>query len=318
MTERAARPDIRLLAAAAISLGGFGLFFGTNYSLHVLILCLIWTIVVVAWDMAIGFGGIFNFAQLALFAIGGYSSAMLSMHLDVPTALAPFLAAILTAGAGLLIALPCLRLRGEYVALFTFAVHLALPTLIEKGRAWGTGGPTGLIGIPPISVPGFAFTAGEKLAWLGLALLAALGVVWLVYFIILPGRLGRAFVALRDAEAFARALGIDDRRARLALFTISAALTGFGGALYAHYVGVMTPRVLGNEFFLMVMLMLSVGGIGLYPGAIIGAFAVTIGNEILRSTGEYRLLVLGIVVLAVIVVMPRGIAGLGRGFRAAR
>jgi branched-chain amino acid transport system permease protein len=306
------RPNLRLLLLAALALGLIGLAFGTNNILHVLILCLIWTIVVAAWDMTMGYAGIFNFAQLALFTIGGYGSAMLAMHGGVPTLLAPFAAAALTALAGLLIALPCLRLRGEYVALFTFAVHLALPTILEKGRAVGTGGATGLIGIPPIRVPGFAFTAAEKLAWFLLALVAATVVIWLVYGVILSGRLGRAFVALRDSAAFARSLGVDDRRNRLALFVLSAALTGFGGALYAHYVGVMTPRVLGNEFFLMVMLMLSVGGLGHYPGVLLGAFAVTIGNELLRDTGEFRLLILGAVVLLVILYLPGGIGGLFR------
>lgn len=304
------RPDARFLLAAAAALAFVGWTLGTNYVLHILILCLIWTIVVAAWDMAMGYAGIFNFAQLALFAIGGYGSAMMAMHLDVPTALAPVLAALLTAAVGLLIALPCLRLRGEYVALFTFAVHLALPTLIEKGRAYGTGGPTGLIGIPPIEVMGLAFTPNAKLAWFFLALGAATLMVWLIYYLILPRRLGRAFVALRDSEPFARSLGIDDRRARLSLFVLSSAMTGFAGALYAHYVGVMTPRVLGNEFFLMVMLMLCVGGLGLFPGVIIGAFAVTIANELLRGTGEYRLLILGCIVVAVITTLPRGLVGL--------
>jgi branched-chain amino acid transport system permease protein len=254
-----------------------------------MVIAMIWIVVVSAWDLVMGYAGIFNFAQLALFAIGGYASAMLSMHAGLPTAVAPFLAAAITGLVGLLIALPCLRLRGEYVALFTFAVHLALPTLFEKGRAFGTGGATGLVGIPPIEILSLRFPTSDKLAWYFLALAAAAAAVWLIYLVILPGRLGRAFVALRDSEPFARSLGIDDYSTRIALFVLSAAITGFGGALYAHYIGVMTPRVLGNEFFLMVMVMLSIGGMGRFPGAVLGAVLLTAGNERLRDRGRLRM-----------------------------
>lgn len=283
---------------------------GDSYILHVMVLCFIWVIVVSAWDLVMGYAGIFNFAQLAIFAVGGYASGMLAIGTGMPPVLAVPLAAVIAGAFGLLVALPCLRLRGEYVALFTFAVHLALPTLFEKGRAWGTGGASGLVGVPPIRIGDLAFTTGNKIGWYYLALAAAALSVWLVYFVVVRGRWGRAFVALRDSEAFARSLGIDEYSTKLKLFTLSAAVTGFGGALYAHYIGVMTPRVLGNEFFLMVMVMLSIGGLGRFPGAIFGAFLVTVGNELLREAGQYRLLFLGAIVVLVVILLPNGVSDL--------
>lgn len=293
-----------------VLLAALGPLVGSTYFQHILILCFIWTIVVAAWDLSIGYAGIFNFAQLALFAIGSYASAMLSINLEVPAFWAILFAGSVTALAGFFVALPCLRLKGEYVALFTFSVHLALPTLLEKGRDFGTGGATGLLGVPPIELLGFVFRTNNKLGWYYLALFVAAITVWLIYYHIASARWGRAFVALRDAEGFAQSLGVDDQRAKLMLFTISAAITGIGGALYAHYIAVITPRVLGNEFFLLVMVMLSVGGMGRFPGAVLGVFIITIGNEALREFGQYRLLILGLIVVIAAIWLPRGLGGL--------
>ncbi len=99
---------------------------------------------------------------------------------------------------------------------------------------------------------------------------------------------------------------------------ISAAITGVAGALYARYIGVVTPSILETEFFLIVMLMLCVGGMGLFPGAVLGAFIITIGNELLRSVGEYRLLVLGVTVLISVLFLPNGLTQLFAKSQAAR
>ena len=307
---RMSQPSKAGFSATLLALAALGPFVGSDYFLHILILCFIWTIVVAAWDLSIGYAGIFNFAQLALFAIGSYASAMLSMNLGIPAFWAVLMAGAVTALAGLLVALPCLRLKGEYVALFTFSVHLALPTLLEKGRGFGTGGATGLLGVPPIEILGVVFRTNNKLGWYYLALCVAAVTVWVVYYYIVSAKWGRAFVALRDAEGFARSLGVDDQRAKLVLFTVSATITGVGGALYAHYIAVITPRVLGNEFFLLVMVMLSVGGMGRFPGAVLGVFIITIGNEALREFGQYRLLILGLVVVLAAIWLPRGLGGL--------
>jgi branched-chain amino acid transport system permease protein len=126
----------------------------------------------------------------------------------------------------------------------------------------------------------------------------------------LPGKLGMAFITLRDSEDFAKSLGVNDYKYKLIAFTFSAMITGIAGALYAHYVSVVTPKILGNEFFLMVMLMLSVGGTGKFPGVVLGAFIITIGNEVLRDAGQYRLLILGICVVLTILYLPNGIVQL--------
>ncbi len=284
-----------------------GLLVGESYLYHTLILFFIWTIVVVGWDLLLGYVGIFSFAQLVFFAAGAYATGMLSINLDVPSVAALVLGGVTVALLGLLIGLPCLRLRGEYVALFTFAVHLALPSILIQGRSVGTGGSTGLMGIPPMEVFGKTIHTIDKVPWYYLTLAAAAITVYAVYFVIVPGRLGKAFVMLRDSEEFAKSLGVNDYKYKLIAFTLSALMTGIAGGLYGQYLGVVTPKILGNELFLMAMLMLSIGGLGRFPGVILGAFIITVGNEILRDAGQLRLLALGVCVVLAILLVPNGI-----------
>ncbi|MDN2565757.1 branched-chain amino acid ABC transporter permease [Aquibium sp. A9E412] len=295
-------------ATSVACLAGLGLAIESNYLLHILILALIWCVVVASWDLLMGYAGLMNFGQLVFFAVGGYASQMLALQAGLGALPSLFVAVAASASFGLLVGLPCLRLRGEYVALFTFAVHLAFPTLLQLGRNHGTGGSAGLMGGQPLELFGYSLTSADKTAWFFLMLAIASFCVWLIYFVLLRGRMGLAFIALRDAEQAARVLGVNEVRYRLLSFVISAGLTGLAGALYANYLGVIAPTVLGNEFFLIAMTMLCVGGMGRFPGVILGAFVITIGNELLREFGEYRLLILGVIVVASTIWLPHGIA----------
>lgn len=292
-----------IVAAAAV----VGLFLRNEYLLHVLILTFIWCTVVAAWDLVMGYAGILNFAQLVFFAAGGYAAGMIAIQLHVPPVWAIAMAAVVVALIGVAIGAPCLRLRGEYVVLFTFAVHLATPTLLEQGRAIGTGGSGGLMGMPALKLFGYTLGARNKVEWYFASLALAAVSSYFIYYVVLRRRSGRAFVTLRDAESSARSLGVNEYGFKLLVFAISAAITGLAGSFYTFYVGLISPSVLGNEFFLIVMAMLSIGGLGRFPGVLVGAIIVTLGNEALRSVGQYRLLVVGFVVLGTILFMPEGI-----------
>ena len=302
--------DSALYWAVVALLGVAGFLIDSPYILHIFILAFIWCILVASWDLVLGYAGIFNYAQLVFFAVGAYASAMISIY----AGLTPLLAMVFAGGvgvvAGLLIGLPCLRLRGEYVALFTFAVHLALPPIIQQGREIGMGGNTGLLGIPWVNIFGYLVTPLDKLTWFWLALAVASVCVYLIYFAVLRRKTGLAFIALRDADDFAQSLGVSAFRYKLMAFVISAGFTAIAGALYAHYTTVLTPKILGTEFFLMAMVMLAIGGMGRFPGAILGTFIVVIGNELLRSFDEYRLLLLGVAIVLTIMFLPNGLVSL--------
>ena len=305
---------LAVAVAAAI-----GLVLRNEYLLHVLILTFIWCTVVAAWDLVMGYAGILNFAQLVFFAIGGYAAGMISIQFGITPALAIPLAALLVALLGVAIGAPCLRLRGEYVVLFTFAVHLATPTLLEQGRAIGTGGSGGLMGMPAFNIFGHILRSRDKVDWYFVTLCLATLSCYFIYYVVLKRKSGRAFIALRDAETSAKALGVNEYGFKLLVFAISAAITALAGAFYTFYVGLITPSVLGNEFFLIVMAMISIGGLGRFPGVLVGAVIVTLGNEALRTFGEYRLLIVGFVLVLTILYMPDGlVAGIRRAWHRLR
>ena len=299
--------DSAIFWASVACIAVLGTIFDDSYFRHIFILIFIWCIVIASWDLILGYAGIFNYAQLVFFAVGAYASGMLSIYLDVTPLLAIACAGGVGVIAGLLIGLPSLRLKGEYVALFTFAVHLALPPIIQQGRSIGMGGNTGLLGVPWMNLFGYQVSPIDKLTWFWLTLAFGSICIYVIYFLVLRGRMGLAFVAMRDADDFAQAIGVNEYKYKLLAFIVSATFTAMAGGLYAHYTSVVTPKILGTEFFLMAMVMLAIGGMGKFPGAVAGVFIVVIGNELLRTFDEYRLFLLGVAVVVTVIFFPKGI-----------
>jgi len=285
------------------------IFFHDNpYVMHLVIVALIWAVVAASWDLPMAYAGVFAFGALAFFACGAYGTGMLTVHLGISPWLGMLAGGIIAALVGIIVGLPCLRLKGVYIALVTFALHLILVPLIMLGRAWGTGGSTGLLSIPPLSLGGYTFTALEKVPWYFVALAVASLSLFAIYKII-HSPFGLAFITLRDAEPLAKSLGVNEYKYKLIVFGISAFITGVIGAFYAHYVSSVSPRILGLDTFLIVMVMLVIGGMGKFPGVVIGAFIVTFANELLRPTELFRLVILGAVVVLSVLFMPQGFMG---------
>jgi branched-chain amino acid transport system permease protein len=300
-------------------------FGGSKVIMHILIMCLIWSVVASCWDLIMGFAGIFSFGQVAFFVIGAYASAIFSLRLGVPPIISTFLAGAVAAAVGVLVALPCLRLKGAYVALVTFAVHMILAPFLKSnmGRAIGTGGAQGLLTIPPISLFGYTFQNAEPIPFFYLTLVVAV-ICSLIIILVIMSHWGTAFLTLKDSEDFARALGVSALRYKLMVFALTSFLTGMIGGFYGHYVGMLSTRMLGIDLFVTLMIMLVIGGVGQYPGAVLGAFFTVTINEMLAPVGSYRPLILGAMVLILVLALPDGVVGLirslfnlgGRGARA--
>ena len=295
---------------------------GSPHIMHIMIMCLIWAIVATAWDLVIGYGGIFSVGQVAFFAIGAYTSALMTkvgvntLGLGISPWLGILMAGIIAGVVGFIISLPCLRLKGAYIALVTFALHMTIPPLVRAGQPIGTGGVGSLVGIPPLQLGSYIFTPMDRLPsyWVALAIFCAL--MFAVYKII-NSRFGLAYVALRDDEPFARSLGINMYRSQVMLFAISAFITGIMGGFYAHYLGLISHGILGLDIFVLVLVMVIVGGMGKFPGAAIAAFIFTFANELLRPLEGFRAIILGGIIIAVVILSPQGLMGipdLVRGF----
>ncbi len=279
--------------------------------LNIIIMCFIWGVVASAWNLIMGYARVMSFAQIALFAIGAYTSGMLAVHLKLSPWLGMLAGGLVAAIVGLLIGLPCLRLTGIFVAIVTFAVHLILTPILMWGEEW-TAGSMGF----PVPTPrlfGYAFSTHKLVPWYYVGLFFFFAMLFFIHKVI-HSPLGLAFVALRDGEPFAKSLGVNDFKYKLIVFGISSFITGIAGGFYAHYYAMLSPAVLGLDTFLLVLIMVMFGGLGRFPGAVFGAFSITILNELLRPTGVLRFVILGIIVIATMIYMPNGLMGIPESF----
>jgi len=282
---------------------------GDLYLLHVASIGLIWGTVASLWNFVMGYAGIFTFAQTALFVVGAYTSAILVTKLGVSPWVGILGAGIFNSAIGTIIALPCLKLRGVYVALVTFTFYLVLETVIRQGSVLGTGGSKGIWAIPPLQIGPLVLSTENRIIAYYAFMTIGFSILFIIYRL-LNSKLGLSFVAVRDSESLAENLGINAYRTRLIAFNLTSILTGFVGAFYVHYIQFISPKTLSLETFLMVMLMLIVGGYGRFPGAFLGAFFVTILSEVLRPVEQFRFLVFGALMILSIIFMRKGLIGL--------
>jgi branched-chain amino acid transport system permease protein len=288
------------------------LFFGgTNFIMHILIMCLIWSVVASCWDLIMGFAGIFSFGQVAFFVMGSYASAIISAQFGIPPIFAVFIAGGITAAIGILVGLPCLKLKGAYIALVTFAVHMILEPVLKGdiGRAIGTGGTRGLLTIEPMTIFGYTFTTASPVPYFYLMMLVAV-VCSVIILMVIRSHWGTAFLALKDSQEFATCLGVSAFKYKLMVFALTSFLTGMMGGFYAHYVGMLSTRMLGIDLFVTLMVILVIGGVGKFPGAVIGAFITIAINELLSPLGPYRPITMGAMVVILVLLLPDGIVGL--------
>lgn len=305
---------VTILAVTYGLIGIMPLFVGDSVIImRILTMILIWSIVASCWDVIMGFAGIFSFGQVAFFVIGAYSSAILSVSLNVPPVVAMLMAGMITAMVGVLVGLPCIKLAGPYIALVTFAFHMALKPFFSGplGKAIGSGGSRGILSVPPIKIFGMAFSSAELVPFFYLALFLTL-ICSGVIVAILKSYWGTAFLALKDSENFATSLGISAFKYKLMVFAITSFITGLFGALYAHYVGMLSTKMLSMDVFTILMIMMVIGGIGKYPGVVVGAVITVTINQLLAPLGMYRPLIMGAMVVILVLFLRDGVIGLAQ------
>lgn len=288
-------------------------FHADAYIMGVLTLCFIWSIVAASWDLIVGYASVFSFGHLAFFVIGGYTSGLLAVYLGVSPWIGMLAGGMVCTLISVLIGILCLRLQGMYMGMVTFSIQFVLPTLVVwagPGRfeSFSTGGSFGLHRIPSLHILGYAFSKSELVPSYYLALALFVLFISAIYGVI-RSQVGLAFVALRDAEDLARSIGVDERKYKLVAFGISALIAGIVGGFYAHYYGTVSTALLSLDVFLLAFMMVLLGGLGAFPGAVLGAFVITILNELLRPALLWRYIILGAIVILTMICIPDGLMG---------
>jgi branched-chain amino acid transport system permease protein len=282
---------------------------GGGFILHLVILFFGWGIVVQCWNLIMGVSGIYSFGQVALFAIGGWTTAVLATHLGWTPWVSIWFAPVTAAIASLIIGIPTLRLRGIYVVLLTLAFHELLRNFTTTGPRFISGGGYGLKDVPKLGFDTWFGGGMDKILYYYVGLLF-FGVTTYAIWRILHSPIGTAFRALRDSETYAVSRGVAPFRFKLFLFAFSAIFTGLAGGFLTHYQGSISPSLFNFGTLINLLAMIVLGGWGSFWGPIIGTGILTILPEVLRSVKTYRNLSLGLALAIIVVFSPQGLGPL--------
>jgi branched-chain amino acid transport system permease protein len=299
----------RLQFIAIIILGFAGLYIfremgPTNYSIGVLMRCMILMIVAIGLNILIGHAGLVSLGQAALYGLGAYVAAWLAVKQGVPFLPAVLAGVTATALMGAVLAYPTVRVRGVYLAVITIAFGLVFENILKEWLSV-TGGTQGLIGIPRGNVFGWSLTRPIYFWVVAGCLIFA----FVVQYNIIHSRYGRAMRATAQSENASRALGINLAGTRTLAFVISAAFAGLAGGLYTFlnlFVNFETFTFFHSISFL---LMVVLGGVGSLAGPLVGTAVLTYVAEILQDLKEWQIFAYGALLLLVMYVMPSGIVG---------
>lgn len=261
-------------------------------------------------NIAVGLAGLLDLGYVTNFAVGAYVAAVLTSTGEYGIGPIPFwlvipislLAAMFT---GFMLALPVLRMRGDYLAIATLGFGQIIGALaLSDWLAGRIGGPQGILAIQNPSLFGFEFSTPERFYYI--ILVACLAMLF-VSVRLNNSRTGRQWMALREDEDVAAAMGIDTILTKLLAFTLSAAAGGVAGAIFAAKLGTVFPQSFSLFVSINVLSIIIIGGMGSIPGIVLGAFLLIGAPELLREFQEYRLLIYGALLIVVMLRRPEGL-----------
>jgi branched-chain amino acid transport system permease protein len=280
-----------------------------DYVIQLLNIAILNAIVVLGLNFATGWTGQINFGQAAFYGLGAYATAIATKS-GLPWIVTPLLSVAIVLAASVILGLPTLRLRTYYLAMTTIGFGEIVRLIIVYWEPV-TGGTSGLRAIPGISVFGVGPQGQIQHYYL---LIAMLVLAALITARIRRSALGRAMIATKDSEIAAEQSGVDTTRTKLLAFMIGAVYAGLAGCLYASSIRFVSPDSFSGVQAVLFMTMLIVGGMGSIAGCIVGALTLTILPEALRFLGQWYLVLYGLGVIAVIVLLPGGLASMTARF----
>ncbi len=299
--------NLLILAAVVVTVLLLPRFVTSNYWLNLINLSISFSIACLGLNIVLGFAGQLSLAQAAFWGVGAYTSAILTTQLGLPVWAGMFAAFFMAALCGVLLGIPTLKLSGHYLAMATIGFGIILQ-LILVNEIWLTKGSDGITTIPSpwigsleLKDPGaFFYVAAVSL------ILLSWGTIHLK-----NSRVGRAFMAIRENEMAAGAMGVDTTYYKVMAFALSAGYGGFGGWMFAHSGShYISPDTFSFEQSVILLVMTVLGGNGSVIGSIVGATLLTMLPEVLRFLKDSYMMVYAAGIVAIMIFMPSGIAGL--------
>jgi branched-chain amino acid transport system permease protein len=275
-----------------------------NYVRYVMTRLFIYVLVALGLNLLTGYAGQVSLGHAAFFAIGAYTAAVLAESARWPSVLCMVTAAAFTAVVGFLLGLPCLRLTGLYLAMATLGFTLIVQELLLQ-LAVITHGSEGMK-VRPAAILGFTFDSDYRKYYL---LLVVTVLMLLFARNLVRGRTGRAFLAIRENERAAEAMGVNLAQYKTIAFAISALYTGLAGALSAFMVGFLDPQEFSFFLSIQFITIIILGGLASLLGSVLGAAFLIILPEALAGLDVWQALVYGLIMVVTIIFMPFGLSG---------
>ncbi|GAA4256736.1 ABC transporter permease subunit [Azospirillum formosense] len=281
-----------------------------EYLAHILVMVCLYGILATSFNLLIGFGGIFALAHATFYASGAYAAGILATKLGIGFPLTLLAGVVVTAGIGLLVAFPAMRVGSHYLVVITLALQAITIDVLMNSKPL-TGGPDGIPGIPPVSLFGTALTSPVSFLPLA-AVMAALccAVAWRLG----ASPFGRSLRAMRENEAAAQAVGKNLVRMKLVVFAMSAGLASVAGTLVAHYIAFVNPESFTIEETILILAMVILGGMGNLWGSLAGAAILVLlpeGLKFVHVPGDIadmvRQVIYGVVLIVILRLRPEGL-----------
>jgi branched-chain amino acid transport system permease protein len=298
-----------LWGVVALLLALFPMFAG-NFIGQVLLVVGLFTLMGMGLNLEVGMAGLLDLGFVAFYAVGAYTTALLMANSPFALAQLSFwqampIAVLVSLIVGVIFGIPVLKIRGDYLAVATLALgEIVRVIVLSDAAAPLLAGASGILQIPRPEIGGFVLATPVSLFYLTLAAcLIAAYVAWRLG----ESRLGRAWMAIRDDEDVAEALGINLIQVKLLAYGLGAAFAGLAGSIFAVMLGSIYPHSFQLIISINILALIIVGGLGSLPGVAVGA-AVLIGlPEMLREFGEFRYLFYGLAIIAVMRLKPEGL-----------
>ena len=290
------------IGAAIVVIAMYVPFLANNYVLEVLTNAFLYVVLCLGLNIVVGYAGLLDLGYAAFFAVGAYTTGILTAHFGlnfwgtIPAAM------VIAAFAGVIIGGPTLRLRSDYLAIVTLGFG-EMVRIIARNLSI-TGGASGLVGINRPSVFGFRLDQIVDFYYLFLALAV---IAWVVSAQLESSRIGRAWKYVRYDEDAAEAMGINRVALKLYAYILGAIFAAIAGCFYAAKMTAISPETFSFAQSVLILLGVVLGGMGKIPGVVIGALVLSIFPELFRDIGSLRMLVFAVVLLLIMLFRPYGI-----------
>jgi branched-chain amino acid transport system permease protein len=280
-------------------------FVSEPYVTDVAIICGIYIILALGLNVVVGFAGLLNLGFVAFYAIGAYSYALLNTRLGLAFWSALPISVLVTTAAGFLLAIPSIRLKGDYFALVTLGFG-EIARLVLNNWDSLTKGPNGISGIAP---PSFFDVSLGRLSYYYYVVLVFVLIAIAVMHRVQDSKTGRAWIAIREDEIASSAMGINTLAYKLYSSAFGAFWAGIAGSLFAAKMGFVSPESFTFMESVFILCMVIIGGLGSITGVIVGAVLLVFLPEVLREVEMYRMLALGAGLVFLMVFRPQGLFG---------